>query len=144
MDSLCVPIGLAAYFIRIGNFVNQEIIGVPTSLPWAIIFGHPADGGAPIPRHPAQLYEAFAYLGTFFIIYALWYKKSEQLKEGVITGLFFILAFGSRFLVEFVKVPLSSTFDESFLQTGQVLSIPFILLGVYLLYKEKKVPVKIS
>lgn len=137
MDIIAVPTGLAAYFIRIGNFANQEIIGVPTNIPFAIIFGHPADGSYPVPRHPAQLYEAIAYLATFFFLYALWYKKAEKLREGVISGLFFICIFGSRFLVEFIKQPLSSMIDESFLQTGQYLSIPFILLGVYLFFYSR-------
>ncbi len=136
LDALSVPTGLAAYFIRIGNFVNQEIIGVPTSLPWAIIFGHPADGSPSVPRHPTQLYEAMAYLGIFIFLYTLWKRKAEQLRPGVISGLFFILTFGSRFFFEFTKKPLSSMIDEHFLQTGQYLSIPFIMLGIFLLFNN--------
>lgn len=138
VDMLCIPIGLAAFFIRMGNFVNQELFGLPTTLSWAVIFGHPSDGSAPVPRHPAQIYEGIAYLATFALIYTLWRKKGNQLRQGFLSGIFFICIFGARFVVEFVKTPLSNTLDESFLQAGQLLSIPFILLGVYLLFFGEK------
>lgn len=105
MDLLVVPTAMAVMFIRLGNFFNQEILGNVTTVPWAIVFGHPADGTPPEPRHPAQLYEAFAYLATFIILYTLWKKWSEQLKPGILSGLFFIFVFGSRFLIEYVKAP---------------------------------------
>lgn len=141
VDALAVPTGLAACLIRIGNFVNQEIIGIPTTLPWAVVFAHPADGGAAVPRHPTQLYESIAYLFTFIFLYTLWRKKGDTLRQGTISGLFFILTFGSRFFIEFTKKPLSSMIDENFLQTGQYLSIPFILLGLFLLLNPVE-PVK--
>lgn len=141
LDLLTIPTAFVAVCIRLGNFMNQEILGTPTNLPWAFIFGHPADGSAPIPRHPAQLYEAAVYLVSFFILLGIWKLKNTRLKPGVLTGLFFILIFGSRFLIEFIKAPQSHIIDESFLQTGQYLSIPFILLGLALIFlpfgKEK-------
>ncbi len=138
LDFLSVPTAFVAFCIRIGNFINQEIYGPPTNLPWAIIFGHPFDGGAAVPRHPTQLYEALVYLFTFGILYSLWYWKSNKLKPGFFIGLFLVLVFGSRFFLEFLKFPESLTFNESYLLAGQYLSIPFVLLGFYFLYKARK------
>lgn len=138
LDMLTIPTAFVAVCIRLGNFVNQEILGTPSDLPWAIIFGHPADGSAPIPRHPVQLYEAAAYLATFLILYSIWKAKSSLLKPGFLTGLFFVLVFGSRFFLEFIKAPQSHIIDESFLQTGQYLSIPFILFGLALIFRPIK------
>lgn len=132
LDIIAVPTALVACCIRIGNFFNQEILGPPTTVPWAIIFGDPVDGGALVPRHPAQLYEAFAYLCIFVILWSLWYRHSTKLKQGMLSGLFFIMLFGSRFALEFFKVPQSMIIDESFLQMGQYLSIPFIIAGIFL------------
>lgn len=133
LDIICIPTALTAAFIRVGNFFNQEILGSTTNVPWAVTFGHPMDGSAPIPRHPVQLYEAFTYFVIFVILYTLWYKWSNKLKKGMLTGLFLVLVFGSRFLLEFFKIPDSLILDESFLLTSQYLSIPFILGGIYLI-----------
>ena len=133
VDIIAVGTCLTAVLIRVGNFFNQEIVGVQTTVPWAVIFGHPADFGAVVPRHPTQLYEAAAYLAVFCVLFALWKVKGEQLRDGILSGLFFIMVFGGRFFIEFLKAPQGMTFDESFLQTGQYLSIPFILLGLVLL-----------
>lgn len=142
LDCLCIPAALGSGFIRIGNFFNQEIIGSETNVPWAVIFGHPVLGKAGIPRHPVQLYEAFAYFAIFGILYYLWKFWGKNLKEGFLIGLFFVLTFSSRFFIEFYKVPLSAIIDESFLQTGQYLSIPFIIAGLTIIYyslqKSKK------
>ncbi len=137
LDNLVVPASLAAVFIRIGNFFNQEIIGTETDVPWAVVFGRPYDGSGVFPRHPAQLYEAGWYLITFFVLSYLWIKKREVLKTGYLTGLFFVLVFTSRFIIEFFKVSQGGIVDDSFLQTGQVLSIPFILVGFWLMYRPK-------
>lgn len=127
-DLFVVPVALVAVFIRIGNFFNQEILGTFTDAPWGVIFSHAVDRLAPLPRHPAQLYEAFAYLITFFTL--TWASKKSH-KDGLIVGLFFLMVFGSRFIVEFWKSGEGGIFDDSFLQTGQLLSIPFILAGLY-------------
>ncbi|MGA8163593.1 MAG: prolipoprotein diacylglyceryl transferase [Waddliaceae bacterium] len=139
LDIASIPAAMAAFWIRIGNFINQEIIGTPTTLPWAIVFGHPADGSPSLPRHPTQLYEAIAYLSICVSLFLLWKRYSANLKEGTIIGLFMILVFGSRFLIEFVKSSLhSQTIDESFLSAGQYLSIPFILFGCILLFLSSR------
>ncbi len=132
-----IPTALAAVFIRIGNFFNQEILGTPTDLPWGVLFLHPADGGAIVPRHPAQLYEALWYLVTFAILMVYWHGRPPFKVAGRLTGLFLILVFGFRFLIEFLKVEqsvyLSST---SLLTMGQWLSLPFVLLGIYLFLRK--------
>lgn len=137
IDILVIPTAIAVCFIRIANFFNQEILGYPTDKPWGVIFGHAADGTAPIPRHPVQLYEAIAYLFTFIVLYSLWRVKGTRLKTGTLSGLFFILVFGSRFFLEFLKEP-QSVMDSTGLQMGQYLSIPFVLFGIALLAIPKK------
>jgi len=132
LDSLVIPTALAGCLIRMGNFVNQEILGTPTQAPWAVVFGHPYDGGAVVPRHPVQLYEAFAYLLTFAVIWRLWQKRGTSIKEGVYSGLFFLLVFGSRFVLEYFKVPQTEMESQSLLSMGQWLSIPFVVLGAWL------------
>lgn len=138
VDTVAVPTALAGAFIRIGNFFNQEILGTPSQLPWAIIFGHPADRSIPEPRHPVQLYEAVAYLILFFVMYVVWKWTKVRWKPGFITGLFFILLFTGRFLLEFFKTSQSLLIDESSLQMGQYLSLPFIILGFVLLIQSCK------
>jgi len=141
LDMLCIPTAFAAVCIRVGNFINQEILGTETTLPWAVIFGDPADGSPIVPRHPVQLYEAIAAFITFIILFTLWKVKSGRVRPGIISGLFFILIFGSRFIIEFFKLPSSLMIDESILQTGQLLSIPCIFAGILLIllgnYKNK-------
>ncbi len=136
LDILSVPTAMTAVWIRLGNFFNQEIVGPVTTVPWAIVFAHPMEAIGGQPRHPAQLYEAFAYLLTFGILYLLWYKKGDTLKSGTLVGLFMIMVFGSRFLIEFVKIPASLIIEENILLTGQYLSLPFIVFGLYLLFKR--------
>lgn len=137
LDFIAIPSALVACFIRLGNFMNQEIVGTPSNLPWAIVFGNAADGSLPVPRHAVQLYEALAYLVTFVILYRLWKVKAEQLRSGVLIGLLFILIFGSRFFLEYWKVQQPSSFDASYLQMGQLLSIPFVLAGLFLVFRSK-------
>ncbi len=138
LDYVAVPSALGACFIRLGNFMNQEILGVPTTLPWGIIFGHPIDDHLVVPRHPVQLYEALAYLMTFFILWKCWKQQPKEQKPGALIGLLFILIFTSRFILEFLKTQQPSILDLSFLQMGQLLSLPFIALGFFLFCRAKK------
>jgi phosphatidylglycerol---prolipoprotein diacylglyceryl transferase len=144
IDILTIPSAFIAFCIRIGNFFNQEILGTVTTVPWAIIFGQPADGTVPIPRHPTQLYEALSYLGIFALLYFLWKTRGETLKPGTLSGLIFLLIFGMRFFIEFLKMPQSMLIDESYLQMGQYLSLPFIALGFYLLFLPQRLAVSKS
>jgi phosphatidylglycerol:prolipoprotein diacylglycerol transferase len=136
VDFTVIPTAIAAVFIRIGNFFNQEILGKPTSLPWGVIFLHPADGGPIVPRHPAQLYEAGCYLGIFAILMAYWQHHANFKPSGKLTGLFLLLVFGCRFLLEFLKVEQSVHVISSPLTMGQWLSLPFIALGGWLFWRK--------
>jgi prolipoprotein diacylglyceryl transferase len=129
-DILSIPILIGGAFIRLGNFVNQEIVGTQTTVPWAVIFGHPFETKVIVPRHPVQLYEAVAYLLIAGFLYFLWKKKGESLNQGIITGLLFILTFTARIFFELYKEHQYSFIDiNSSIQMGQLLSIPYILLG---------------
>ena len=138
LDFVAIPSALAACLIRLGNFMNQEIVGTATNLPWAVVFGRAADGSLPIPRHPVQLYEAFAYLLTFIFLFSIWKRKKERCGEGFYIGLLFTLVFSARFILEFWKVDQSSLFQTAHLQIGQLLSLPFVLLGILWLIFSKE------
>jgi phosphatidylglycerol:prolipoprotein diacylglycerol transferase len=135
MDLISIPTIFVCSWIRIGNFVNQEILGAPSSLPWAIIFKHPADGALPVARHPMQLYEFVLYASVFFFLLYLWKRNTYKRQTGLYTGLTLVISFTVRFFLEFLKVP-QSIYDYDFpVQTGQLLSIPMILFGVVLIVK---------
>lgn len=136
IDYVSVPTALTACFIRLGNFMNQEIIGIPTALPWGIIFGHPAEDVPPVPHHPVQLYEAAAYFLTFILLWFMWKRQPVSAKPGALVGMMFICIFGSRFIIEFWKTSQGSFLLGPYsLEIGQVLSIPFILLGIVLYWQ---------
>ncbi len=140
LDILSIPTAMTAVWIRLGNFMNQEIVGPVTTVPWAVVFANPLEAQGGLPRHPTQLYEAFCYLITFITLFSIWKLRGSQLKEGTLIGLFMTMVFGARFLIEFVKIPQGFMIDESFLLTGQYLSIPFIILGLaFLLFPKKSV-----
>ena len=140
LDFICVPTALAAVFIRLGNFINQEIPGTATTLPWGVVFGHPLDGTEPIARHPAQLYEAFFYLMVFAVLWRLTFYPAFSLVKGRLIGLFFVLVFGFRFFVEFFKLEQSRlpSMQTSFLTMGQWLSLPLLIAGIILLLPAAK------
>ena len=138
LDTVVVPIAWLAFCIRVGNFTNQEIVGLPSNLPWAVVFEAPFDGSLPLPRHPVQLYEAFTYLLLGIILCIVWFKSSD-LKPGRLMGVFITGVFVSRFFLEFFKLPQSQLIsDHSGLLMGQWLSIPFIILGLILCFISKK------
>lgn len=129
MDMLVVPISLVCSFIRIGNFVNQEIIGRETDVPWAVIFGHPAEMASNVPRHPVQLYEAIAYLCVFLVLCALWRFKKQVMQPGLLCGIGILLLGIARFALEAFKLPQQTYINQSYLEVGQILSIPYLLFG---------------
>lgn len=129
LDFVAVPAALAAFFIRIGNFINQEVLGTATDLPWGVVFGHAADRSMPYPRHPVQIYEALFYLAVFFFLWRLSFKTYYLKTQGKLIGLFLILVFGFRFLIEFLKLEQSHLIYAWSLNMGQILSIPLIVLG---------------
>ena len=99
VDRIVIVVALSGFFIRSGNLLNSEIVGSPTNVPWAFIFTQ-VDL---IPRHPTQVYELFAYLMIFFLLWWLFFKKNAGEKPFFLTGLFMVLVFGFRFFVEFIK-----------------------------------------
>lgn len=133
LDWMCLPAGLVGAFIRLGNFINQEILGTPADVPWAVSFGHPIDGSSSLPRHPVQIYEALFYLCLFGICFFIYQTKTWR--EGKLAGFFLLTMFIFRFLIEFFKEKQSYLMSaHSYLDMGQLLSVPFIILGVYLLF----------
>lgn len=138
LDFLVIPSAFAGSCIRLGNFFNQEILGTATSLPWGVFFADPFDGTSPLVRHPVQLYESASYLAIFIGLWMLWEKRAEILRPGMLSGIFFITLFGARFVLEYFKMPQSAMVNESWIQTGQLLSIPFIIMGAGLIYYARE------
>jgi|JI9StandDraft_1071089.scaffolds.fasta_scaffold11256_4 phosphatidylglycerol:prolipoprotein diacylglycerol transferase len=139
LDYLAVPGLFICAMIRFGNFFNQEILGAKSHQPWAIIFGHPRGGEANVPRHPAQLYEAFFYLTFFAALFTLWKRVGHRSLPGQICGLGITIGFVFRFFIEFVKTEQSVWFNGigNFLNMGQWLSFPMIALGLFFLFRRK-------
>lgn len=139
--ALTVPLGGAA--IRVGNFINSEIVGTESNLPWAVKFERLISdyGDADIARHPSQLYEAICYVIIFFILWRIYKKTNRKYHQGYIFGLFFTLLWSVRFFVEFFKENQGDEFVAQSLNiglnNGQILSIPFILLGIYVMVTSK-------
>lgn len=140
LDRVVIACALGGIFIRIGNFFNSEIIGkaADQDLPWAVIFKNIDN----VPRHPGQLYEAFGYIFVFLIVYVVYWKTKKSLKEGYLFGLFLVLLMTVRVYVEKFKIPQVDGREDWFLglNTGQALSIPFILIGIFfMVYSKRKV-----
>ena len=127
---LSAPVAFAAGCIRTGNFFNSEIIGVQTDLPWAVIFKR-VDS---IPRHPSMLYEALVYFVLFLILFVHYYKKRDKMEDGIQFGILLVGAWSSRFLIEFVKENQVTFENDMWLNMGQLLSIPIIIIGIIFLF----------
>ena len=185
LDRAVIPIALAGFFIRMGNLMNSEIVGAPTTVPWGFHFLHNNDlrwlvenntieetlrqawvakfvaplgvgtsidelmksgiafrdsGGVYLSRHPAQLYEAICYLVSFGVLLYLYWKTQVRKKMGFIFGMFLILIFSARFVIEFFKDVQENFEITQVLNMGQRLSIPFILAGVFMLWYSKRLP----
>lgn len=137
IDRIVIPTALVAAFIRLGNLMNSEIYGIETSLPWGFIFERNMET---VPKHPTQIYEASCYLLTFVLLFYMYWKTGLKDKQGFFTGLFFILVFVSRFLIEFIKEDQEAFESGMALNMGQWLSIPFIIVGVILVVRALKRP----
>lgn len=135
LDRVVITIALASCLIRLGNFFNHEIVGDPTDVAWAVSFKYHDDQ---LPRHPTQLYEAICYLAFFGVLFYLFWKTNIKQQQGKLFGLFLILVFTARFLLEYLKTGQSSFDETAVLKTGQLLSIPFVLVGMYFYFKPKK------
>lgn len=140
LDYIAIVTPISACFIRLSNLMNSEIIGKPADVPWAFVFERVDQ----LPRHPAQLYEAIAYLIIFIINWTLYRRNGIQQAKGFYFGLTITLIFGFRFFVEFIKERDIEFEGLLNLDMGQVLSIPFVLIGIgfiiYSLYSQPSTP----
>lgn len=138
LDRVVIPVALGAVFIRIGNFFNSEMIGkiAEETLPWAIVFKNYDN----IPRHPGQLYEAFGYIFVFISLLIFYLKTRKDKQSGFLFGLYLVLTWGVRLFVEQFKMAQIESREDWFLtlNTGQVLSIPFFIAGIYFMFFYKK------
>ena len=141
LDHLVIPVSFAACFIRLGNLFNSEIYGGPTNLPWGFVFER---NGETVPCHPTQLYEAGTYLLLGCVLMWLYWKKLDKVYRGTFVGIFLTVCFGARFLIEFIKNDQVEFEADMALNMGQLLSIPFVLLGIgFLVYAyTRKLPAR--
>lgn len=137
LDRLIIMVALGGFFIRLGNFFNSEIYGKPTGSDFGVIF---KAAGETVPRHPTQIYEAVCYLILFLILWRVYWKTEKKFKEGYLFGIFMIALWSIRLVIEYLKEPqVEGREDWIFgLNTGQVLSIPLILIGIWLMLRKNK------
>lgn len=136
LDRISIVVAISGVAVRLGNLMNSEIYGTVTSLPWGFIF---VRDGETLPKHPTQIYEALCYLVLFVILLWMYYKKDlARRRPGVMFGFFLIILFGTRFLIEFIKNPQVDFEQNMVLNMGQLLSIPFIVAGVVILWRALK------
>jgi len=126
LDLIAVIVGVSLGCIRLANFMNSEIIGMPTTKPWGVIFERVDN----IPRHPAQLYEAISYFIILAIMMFLYMKMRDRLKNGILFGFATILFFIARFIIEFLKEDQVGFEKEMTFNMGQLLSLPYIAVGI--------------
>ncbi|UJF29045.1 prolipoprotein diacylglyceryl transferase [Kaistella sp. 97-N-M2] len=140
-DRIGIPVALGGAFVRIGNFFNSEIIGkaAPENSPFAVLFPQQSSEYGPIvPRYPTQLFEAAGYFLLFVLLWILYRYTKKKYQQGWLFGLFFIILWAVRFFVEFLKEPQGDEFIHfAGLNTGQVLSIPFMLAGFVIMWTSK-------
>ncbi len=135
LDRFVIPTALAGFFIRIGNLMNSEIYGYETSVPWGFIFDR---NNEVVPKHPTQIYEALAYLFIFIFLFFIYKKYKGKNPKGMLFGIFLVGVFGFRFFIEFLKQNQADFEQNIFLNMGQILSIPFIIAGIFFIYKALK------
>ncbi len=138
LDNVAIATPIAAFFIRIGNLMNSEIIGKVTDVPWAFVF----ERVDMMPRHPGQLYEAIAYAILLFIGFAVYKKYPQRVGTGFYFGLCLTYIFTARFFIEYTK-EIQEEFEASLpLDMGQLLSIPFIIIGIVCMLRYKRNQIK--
>ncbi len=151
-DRLVIPIALVGALIRFGNLMNHEIYGHPTDLPWGFRFilnihqwQHGAEPIFSVPSHPTQIYEALCYLALFGLLMWMYWKRNAEKRPGLIFGVFLTVLFSTRFLIEFVKNVQVDFERDMTLNMGQLLSIPFIIIGIFFIfYAMMHKPVQLS
>ena len=138
-DRVVIVVALAGAMIRLGNFMNSEIVGKPTDLPWAVVFENAvslSESAQMIPRHPTMLYESILYVIIFSLLWTMYKRYRQQPPEGSVFGLFLVLLFGGRFFLEFTKLNQAAFAGDWTLNMGQWLSIPLVAAGIWLLRKK--------
>lgn len=130
LDNIAIATPVTACFIRLGNLMNSEIIGKVTDVPWAFVFVRSGHDYALAPRHPGQLYEAICYAIFFFVIWFVYKKRPQKVGSGFFFGLCLTLIFTARFFIEFTKIEQVAFENGMPLNMGQLLSIPFIMIGI--------------
>jgi len=142
-DRTCIVIPIVAACVRLGNLMNSEIYGIPTTLPWGFIFKLDPTAGD-LPRHPTQIYEALSYIFITVLLFFIWKKYQKNVRPGLFSGLLLVILFTSRFLIEFVKKEQMPFERNMTLDMGQWLSVPFIAAGigflVYAFWQKKRLP----
>ncbi len=134
LDRLAIPTALFAFFVRMGNLMNSEIVGIQTDVSWGVIFSR-VDS---LVRHPAQVYEAVSYLLIFFTLSALYLFTKKRENRGFLFGVFLLSVFTARFNIEYIKVH-QAAYDSIFsMNTGQLLSLPFLLVALWLIINSLK------
>ena len=142
LDLIVIPVAIGGAFIRLGNLMNSEIYGCETTLPWGFKFVRDWAPGTPIDVipacHPTQIYEALVCVAVFAVLMYLFFKKDyAKNRPGFLFGLFCTAVFGSRILIEFIKLPQVEFENSMVLDMGQWLSIPFVIAGIYFLVRGK-------
>lgn len=130
LDRVAIGTGITCAFIRLGNLMNSEIYGKPTDGTWGFVFVR----DDMIPRHPTQLYEAFSYLAIFVLLYLMYRSKKFENRPGIYVGTLLALLFSARFVIEYFKENQVAFEDGMTLNMGQWLSVPFILIGLILVF----------
>lgn len=137
LDRLAIVAAISGMLIRIGNLMNSEIIGRPTNVGWAVWFRRVDP--MPVYRHPAQIYEAILCLGLFLLLVMMYRRGAAEKTEGRLIGVFLLLLFTGRFLIEFLK-ERQVAFEAALpIDMGQILSLPFIAIGIWFLLRSRSV-----
>lgn len=131
-DRVVVVVAIGGAFIRTGNFINSEIVGEPTDMVWGVIFSR-LDM---VPRHPSMLYEALLCILVFAILLRVYYAYDKQPPEGSLFSIFLTLLFSGRFLLEFTKIDQAAFASDWAINMGQWLSVPLVILGIWLMAKK--------
>lgn len=139
MDRLVIGVAIGGAFIRFGNLMNSEIYGGATTMPWGFVFERNGETEA---KHPTQIYEVLYCLITFAVVGWMYWKQKAYRKPGLIFGVFLIGIFGTRFVLEFIKLDQEAFEANMLLNMGQILSLPLIIWGLYLIIRSFKQPAK--
>ncbi len=137
-DRLVIPIALVGGMIRLGNLFNSEIFGGPTDLPWGMMFVRSREWHTYFEGqacHPTQIYEALCYFALFGLLMWMYWKKNAEERPGLIFGTFLVGIFLPRFFIEFIKNDQEAFEATMTLNMGQCLSIPFVLAGIFFIWR---------